>query len=424
MRLTVCALFLVMSGCLCAPNPKAPVDIMALLYNTGNKLGPRQTQLETIGNVAALKGSVVNLVGGASITLDSQNPLQQQLTSASTANDVANAFYTARGSEVHANLIDKAGILWPGDFHSWAMVTTYWNFEQAFKYYTRIYDGESTDELAGADVLYWAAFKNVDLPAERQDVFDNALYYPPVKAFVVVPFKDFVDGIPASMNLGIVGHEFAHRVFVIKAYGDQPLPVHLGVWQGEPLNIMKSVDEGLADFHGYGVTCITSGGPGCSTQYLLPTFGEEVAEPRDFSRSMETCMSSGLRTALQGPSDAFIASGFQYKLGTIIAAALYQAANKGGKLEIMQKALIRSYDHESNVTPGFRQEITANLNASEKFTLEKVAGIILSHITDPDLKRLTCNELWGRLDLANSTERPIPFCPNTSLRDSTCPPVP
>lgn len=420
MRLPVAFFCLIALGC--APNPQAPVNIMALLYNNANKLGPRQTTLDTVQNVTALKGSVVNLVGSGGITLDPMDARQQNLLSLSD-DELKDTLFTSRGGDVHANLIDKGGVLWPGDFHSWAMVTTYWNFEQAFLYFNKIYDGEKTDHLAGASVLYWGNYTNLNIADPAQQLLtDNVIYYSPIRVFVVAPFQ-LLQKVPVSLNVGIVGHEFAHRVFNQKAYGDKAVPPQLG-WEGAPLNILKSFDEGLADFHGYGVTCVAKDGPGCSTKFLLASFSEEIATRRDFSRSTDTCMSVELRTAINNLDSAtFIGQGKIYDLGTLVAASLYQAANKGGKVEIMQKALIKAYDDPATQTPGFRQIFDANLSTSEKISLELMSDVIISHITDPDLKRLTCNELWDRLDLQPS-QIPLPHCPPTSNRGTVCPPLP
>jgi hypothetical protein len=330
---------------------------------------------------------------------------------------------------VRADLIDKSGVLWPADFHSWNMVTAYWNFEQAFLYFQNVYDGAPTDDLEGARILYWVDYENLAIgdPAQ-QKLTDNALYYSPLQAFLLAPYDDSLQAVPIPMNLGIIGHEYAHRVFNQKAGGDAAVPPFLS-WQGEALNIAKSMDEGFADFHGYGVTCTSadSGGPGCDTAFLEPSFGDAtVVKDRDFSLE-DKCMTVELRTALTtlGTGD-FIAQGQQYKVGTLFAASLYQAANKGGKVELMQKALVASYDDETNATPGFKQVFDANLNSPQKITLEKMADVILSHITDPDLKRLTCNELWERLNLTIPTpDSSLTNCPNTSMRGSmNCPVLP
>src|SRR5262245_36517636 len=153
MRLPVLLVLLV--GC--APNPKAPVSVMALLPNLAGKLGPKQSQLDTIQNVVGLQGSAVKFLGNASIVFDSTDPAQANLGSLSD-DQLQDALYRSRGTSVEANLIDKGGVLWPADFHSWNMVSAYWNFEQSFLYFQRIYDGAKTDALAGAPVLYWCGY--------------------------------------------------------------------------------------------------------------------------------------------------------------------------------------------------------------------------------------------------------------------------
>jgi hypothetical protein len=422
MRFLIACLIVVAVSC--APNPSAPVSVMALLYGSNNKLGPQQTQLTTISSVVKLQGAVVNFVGGAGITLD-PNDMQQQNLLGLTDQQLIDALYTSRGGDVHANLIDKAGVLWPADFHSWSMVTTYWNFEQAFLYFNKIYGGEKTDHLAGAQVLYWGAYTNLAIadPAQ-QTLTDNIIYYSPVRAFVVAPFQ-LLQKVPVSMNLGIVGHEFAHRVFNQKAYGDHAVPPQLG-WEGAPLNILKGLDEGLADFHGYGVTCVAKNGPGCSTRFLAASFDDEtLVSNRDFSRGAQDCMTEELRTAIINlDSSTFVGQGKEYDLGTLFAASLYQAANKSGKLEIMQEALISAYDDSTSQTPGLRQVLDANLSTSEKVTLELLSDVLISHVTDPALKAQVCSELWDRLDLHWDQLPTATHCPTTATRGMTCTPLP
>ena len=33
-------------------------------------------------------------------------------------------------------------MLWPADFHTWNMVSAYYNFERSYEYFNDIYDGE------------------------------------------------------------------------------------------------------------------------------------------------------------------------------------------------------------------------------------------------------------------------------------------
>jgi len=430
----------------CAPNPSAPVSIMAMLYDQTNTLGPQQTTLSTIQSISSMSGSVATLYGGAEILLDPMNA-QQQMPTGLSPDQLASAFYASRGGAVTADLIAKGPVLWPADFHSWNMTTLYWNFEQAWLYFQKVYlTDPSFDLLQDATVLYWADYKDLSITDPTlQDATDNAFFYSPLDAFVIVPFSNdsCTSGsldetqepgclVPIAMNTGIIGHEYSHRVFNYKAGGQAPYPVYLdSSWSGTPLNLVKSMDEGFADFHGYGVTCSSAAnnGPGCNTRFLAPSFGTaQVVTDRDFSL-LDKCMTVELRTEITTQStDEFVAQGNQYKLGTIFATSLYQAANKSGKLEIMQEALVAAYDDSTPATPGFNQIFEANDAMPENITLEMLSDVILSHITDPALATQVCNELWERLDLQvpdDGSVVPSAHCPTTSLRGSVnCQPLP
>jgi hypothetical protein len=415
--------------CACGPNPAAPVKVMALLYKSG-RLQPQQTELSTLASLTALKGTAAELVGGASVVIDPTDPAQRDL-SALTQSQLEDALYRDRGGDVRGDFVEKASFYWPADFHTWNMVTTYWNLEETFLYFQRIYDGASTELLRSPRVLYWGNYKNLGIAdPDRQDAKDNALYFAPLQAFILTPW-DALQKVPLAMNLGVIGHEYGHRVFAQKALGN--IPVHPAValngpWAGPALNQVKGLDEGLADLHGWGVTCVAKDGRGCTTRFLDASFDvPSLVDKRDFSRAQpgENCMTEELRTAIQNQlTGVFLSLGKEYELGTLFAAALYQAANKAGEVEAMQKAIIKAYDDTSTATPGLQQMFDAYLSNPEKVTLEALSDVILSHITSPNLQRLACNELWERLDL-HPEDRPLAHCPSTSLRGTaSCPVLP
>jgi len=413
----------------CGPNVQPPVKIMALLYSNAGKLQPTETQLDTVANITALKGNVINMVGGGALFIDAEDPAQRGITDQSTDQQVYDAFVKSRGGAVHANLVDKSGVLWPADFHSWAMVTTYWNFEQAYKYYVRAYDGDDVGVrlLEGAEVLYWGDFR-IFQAKEPQSV-DNMLYFPPTRQFLVTPFRDF-QRVPASMNLGIVGHELGHRVWVQKVYGNEVLPTALRQ-VGRPLNIIRSFDEGIADFHGYGVTCLTVGGPRCATNFLEATFDEETSrrltpnlpspKTRDFSRPEFTCMTRDLKSSLELPNADFEGNSGQYKVGTLIAAALFNASEPINMTEVVQKSLITAYTDETSGNPGLKQVFLSGLQTADNVTLERVSDVIIGHMPQgTELQRRVCTELVDRLKLDRTK---LTKCPATAMTGMTCPPI-
>jgi hypothetical protein len=405
--------FLILAAC--QPITTTPVKVMAIVPSATANYETRQIELTTVTSIANLKGTVVNLVGGARVEIDPNDP---QLNGVTTPEQLADVLQKDKGGDVRANFIDKAGILWPADFHSWAMVTTYFNYEQAFKYYQQIYDGKPTTELLGTRVLYFASYK--DLSAADVEIKDNAIFFSPVQAFLVLPFER-LQKIPLSLNIGVVGHEFGHLVFNRKAFGGAaiPAPFNTGGWTLEPFNLLKSLDEGLADFHGFGVTCVAPG-PGCRPDFLADSFSETtVVEERSMANPRH-CMTKELRNALTNLEPAaFLNAGMHYRVGTLIATALYQAAVPVGKVEILQKALISAYD-DPQLKPGFKQLING---AEADFTPEEVTNAIAAHITDLDLKKRVCTELTDHLQL-NCPSFPcalMPDCGDKPTAGKTCP---
>ncbi len=411
----------------CGPNPKAPVKVMALIPDEAGSFQTTQVELTTVANMVTLKGDVVTMVGSTKVVIDANDPVQQ--LNGGIANMTDDQRYEVivkdKGGDVRAHYVDRSGVLWPADFHTWNLVTTYYNFERSYAYFNGIYDGVDPKELRPMRVHYWA-----DVQLNSPSLTDNILYLSFVKSFVVTPFLTN-QLIPLSMNIGVVGHETAHRVFNFKALSNEGIHPALGTWSLEAFNLLKSLDEGLADFHGFSVTC---GEPaGCRPNFLAISLSDSrTVGFRNVGRQ-DACMDEPLRTAFQNfTQQQWVSAPELYKVGNIIAASLYQAGNKSGKLGILQKALIKAYDDEAATSPGLRQLITKNLNTPAKFTQELVVDTIAAHVTDPELKKLVCQEFSSRMQLRCGSWPCIvdglpsmPNCPATARRDNTiCPAIP
>jgi hypothetical protein len=410
----------------CAPNPQAPVSVMVLAPNPqGGAYETRQQTLTSVASLVNLKGAVVELLGGARVEINPNDPEVTGLPATATPEQLISAFLKNKGGDVRGNFIERSRVFWPADFHTWNMATTFWNFEQAYAYWQGVYNGAPTDALLGAKVLYFGSY--VDPSTGNDELKDNALWLPQVRAVLVAPFATF-QKIPLSINLGVIGHEYAHRVFNLEAYAGQLLPDPLISWQDKGLafNLLKAVDEGIADFHGFGVTCLSDWG--CRSSFLDVSIDSPSYVALRNLADPGKCLSADLRTAAMTQSSAkWVGESNHYKLGTILAASLYQASEPVGKRGVLQKSLLLSYNDDRAQSPGFRQVFSTLSDTPQNFTLEKVAEVLLSHVTDPDLQRRLCNELLDRLSLvcgepvAGRSCAAVPSCPNTSVRGSQCP---
>ncbi|MFT3709428.1 MAG: hypothetical protein QM817_17460 [Archangium sp.] len=412
----------------CGPNPKPPVKVMAMVPDESGAFTTTQVELTTVGNMTSLSGDVIKLVGGTRVVLDPNDPTQQINGGIQNMPDDQRYDILVRdkGGDVRGHYVDKSGVLWPDDFHTWNMVTTYYNFERSYKYFANIYDGVDPKELRPMRVLYWSdVYLNSTTP-----LVDNALYLSFVKSFAVAPFKN-EQLIPLPMNIGVVGHEVSHRVFNYNALSDQGIHPALGTWSLQAFNWLKSLDEGLADFHGYSVTCLEAAG--CRPNFLALSLSDSRTVSFRNVGNAAACMDDALRTSFQNTvQNEWVSSPNLYKVGNLVAVSLFQAGNKTGKIEVLQKALITALDDESATTPGIRQLIEANKGdaalGQRNFTPEAVVDIIAAHITDPDLKKQVCTEFSTHMQL-RCGQWPctvdgiaaMPNCPSTARRENTCP---
>ncbi len=224
-----------------------------------------------------------------------------------------------------------------------------------------------------------------------------------------------------------MSHEYAHLVFNKKVYDGRRLPDPIVVWGGispsPGANLIKALDEGLADLHGYGVTCHSA--TGCDPAFLRTSFDDKLTNDRDLSKP-DRCMDVFLRDQLNNTGlSQFSGQGLQYKLGSILASALYQAGEGTGQRDVLLRAIVSAYSDETTNNPGLKQLIAISLNDQSKFNLVSVSAVIINHITDKPLKTAVCNELIDHLQVpADQLVGAGLPCPAAAQGGTTCPRLP
>lgn len=395
----------------CSPNPNPPV-VMVLRPSDGGDLATSQVELQTVVDLTTLKGTATDFVGGAQVLIDRNSAVYRPSLGPGSDQAFSITAMKSTGIPVHASFIDQSGVLWPADFHSWNMVTAFYNFERSFLYFRALYGAKEPMELHSMRVLYWPEVTYED----EKPWVDNVLFLSLIKSFVLVRFED-LQRVPLAMNIGTIGHEVAHRVFNFKALADSALNPALGWQQVQSFNLLKSIDEGFADFHGYGVTCKEPSG--CLSAFLKGSIPDANADARDFTRG-DLCLDDVTLRELQSSSGWIGPGGKMYTYGTLWASALYHGANRTAGVQAMgdlQKSLIAAYDDQTSGKPGMRQLIGTG-DAPGSFTPEAVADVILNHISDDNLKAKVCTEMLTRLRLDRTSMK---FCPAGSAIEK-CPP--
>ena len=393
--------------CACAPSPQPPVQVMALVRSggSGGTYQPTQVALRTVTDPVALEGAVARLIGGARIDMDPADPLLALNGGNLSDAQLEQVFVKEEGRSPRANFVSKDGVLWPADFHTWNLATTYYNFEQAFDHFQAV--GVPGATLGQVPVYYFPDFRLRELSPQPQR--DNALYFSPVRAFLVLPF-DELQATPLSINQAIVAHEYAHLVWTREVMGGAALPPVFGRWTTTAavnVNILKSLDEGLADFHAFAASCRTAFG--CDTRFMASSFSEAQADARDISRQ-DLCLTEGLRNTLQSLGvNEFTGRSFHYAVGSAIASSLYHAGAGPEDWEQLSGALVSAY--QSTDPRGLYELINENLETPQNFSLEASLDVLLAHISAPDLRTKVCSQFLGRLRVAREH---MPSCPGTS----------
>ncbi len=401
--------------CACAPSPEPPVQVMALVRSggSGGTYQPTQVALRTVTDTVALEGAVARLIGGARIDVDPRDPLLQLNGGNLTDEQLLQVFLKEPGRSPRAHFVSKDGVLWPADFHTWNLVTTYYNFEQAFDHFQAV--GVPGGTLGQVPVYYFPDFRLREVSARPQQ--DNALYFSPVKAFVVLPFEE-LQATPLSINGGIVAHEYAHLIWSREVMGDAALPQVFGRWTTTAsvnVNILKSLDEGLADFHAYAASCRTAFG--CDPRFMSSSFNEAQADARDISRQ-DLCLTDGLRNTLVTLGvNEFTGRSFHYAVGSALASSLYHAGSGPEDWEQLSGNIVSAY-RDTDVR-GLAELINENLESPQNFSLEAALDVLLAHIPSPELRTKVCSQFLGRLRVAREH---MPHCPGTAAAAQTgCP---
>lgn len=401
-------------GAGCGPQKTAPVKAMALIQTNQGVFAPKEVSLETVTDIVALNGTAAQLIGGAKIVLNFSDPIIVATGGNLTDDQIKQVFVKSPGAPPRAAYVEKNGVLWPTDFHTWNMVSMYYNFEQAFKYFqaTRV----AEQEIASPTVYYTPYFAFAGGSGPEMEQKDNTLFCAPIKAFAILPW-DQLQQVPLAMNQGVIAHEYSHWVFDRKVYSGRAFPEALAAWSGRPqVNVLKSLDEGLADFHAYGASCHSVAG--CNTRWIEPSVGQAVADDRDISKTR--CIDLSLAQAVGTFSnDMFLQQGLEYRLGTIIAATLYQTSKRvPDSLDTVEQAVVASYSDANGTSPGMEQILINNLTNPGNVTVETLLNAVMSHTPALEVRTEMCNRFLDQLKLNPAL---MPACPNTAVGGTDCP---
>jgi hypothetical protein len=423
----VAALALLVS---CAPDPKAPVKVVVLVYDHAGRYQPQTVELTTPTDLVALGGPVARIVGGASFDLSAKG--LAGVPADATLQQVLKAATKDEGSTVRVSYLERDGVLVPADFHSLNIATTYYNFERAFSFFQSV--GGLAVESFGTPTVYYFP----KLVEETDPEKDNAAFASLFFSFLILPF-DQLQQVPLAINAGVIGHEYSHAVFNYRVFSKAALPFPYSEWnngdfEASPgLNLLLSLDEGIADTFGTGITCSKDlatcdatffgeslpldhaqerclEGPGCELHCL-----SQMARPPTDSRD-------SLADVLANKDATRFANLYKYQVGSVLAGALWRAASDrnvtaeltaGGARRAMFTTLYKALAGGADGSSGLRELVQAARTDQTRFRLDSSDGdqgvldAIVASSVNATLKTALCRAFLDRFNLAASA---IPSC--------------
>lgn len=398
----------------CAPDKKAPVDTVVLVFNYGQRAyEPRKVTLNSVQDITALKGAAANLVGGARFAINSTDPA---ILAATTEEELAKAVTKDPGHDVQASYIENEGTLIPADFHSLNMVTSYYNVERAYDFFNKV-GSLKADQFGTPNIYYFAAFQQ-----EGRDESDNAMFMPLSKGILVLPFAE-LQTIPLAINLGVVGHEYSHAIMNYRVHGKQAFPQVPMSWVSEPgatpgANLLYSLDEGSADVFGTGITC-TPDLVTCDPEFIGSSLASDftdtrrVDKPHCYNLEIDGFLSV---QSFSGFQQSCAPYGCTYKLGSVFSSAVWRASTdaeviaKLGPGEARKQVFQALWNAQgggggSTALVSWR-ELIANAATNQlefslkaKGTRPSVLDAVVEGATDPLVAKALCSAFMDRFGL-------------------------
>ena len=385
--LPLLALTLALALAACGPDP-GPVDMAVLAPDpvTG-AYRLEVVRIETLEDVTALRGAAATPIGGASLSFD-----PEALEGVDTEAEFRARVIRDAGGPVEAQFVERDGVLWPVDFHTLNLATAYRNFEVARRY--ALARGlDPVGPLTGMPFYYFPEFRWDGGP-----MADNAAYLPHLESFVLLPFV-VLQEVPLPMNLGVIAHEYGHAIFGATARGSAFLPRYTA-WAPDSAGnrLLGVLEEGFADAWGAGAT----GDP----NYLAHSFPFARAAARDIDEfwPQDHCYSPAAFEADLAAARRCSDGGErywahrQYRLGTVIAAALWRAGEEPGTgYDRVMDAVLASY---AAVGPSSLAAAMAGDPSGDSFgDLAVPARALVAGAPDEPTRLALCRVLGERLGL-------------------------
>lgn len=227
------------------------------------------------------------------------------------------------------------------DFDSLQYLTLFHNFERAWDFAEDIGDASTATSEKSLVGFYSSVSLNDELPVPLQ-TSDNAAYVTFIDAWMTFRMFLVQEGVPFSMNGGVIAHELHHRVFFHNVFRGEAFDSWRAWVTSDEVtragNLIKGLDEGLADLFAVGLTRDL----GFMGHSLRGAFEEqaafrdldgELAAALTYDDLLSSLLPQGLQEhcgfATEVGQDLYALGQFNfYCAGTLVARALWEGAGE------------------------------------------------------------------------------------------------
>ena len=280
-------------GCV-EPTMSGEVSVRVVAPNADYSAYALRTEaVENVVDVHQLHHEKFRFLGGGMLRGDEMesflssetNPRQFAVKTRSGFKQSINPYLEVRDGVVHGKEFDSMMAL-----TAFAGMAPIWDW-----YEKQIGDSSVATQEPGFVVFYGDIVPSVWLPVPLVQM-DNAVYLAGVDVWMIFPVGN-QEGVPYAMNRGVLAHEFHHRIFfqnvwataaferwksLLSATGD------MSSEEQRSLNLLRALDEGLADIHAIGYTGnIRFMEPSFSSEHLQGPI-KEVLEAERIRRNIES----------------------------------------------------------------------------------------------------------------------------------------
>jgi hypothetical protein len=362
--------------CACGGDLTSPFSAVAITYDVPNqKFKLAQVRLNTLTSLRHLRGSAGVVRAGGKVRVSSP----AALVSGATVDSLRASFIKGQPAEVEISWSVLGDIVYPDDFASLELLSTYYNMEKA---------RAELASLGLTSLPVRTIIAHADLANENgvSPLPDGELYYAPMATFFA-PATTPQQAVPPAFNLGAVVHALGHQAVEELVWGGAPLPAPEGGTDSRAKHIARSLAEGVGDYLGVAI----SDDPHWFDHSLQ-------LEPAERALDQIHCSSPDMLDAL--PVDDSVAPYDPYPLGSVIASALWEEA---------------SATTTQNTSRGVLTALTdLGTRAASGLTLPVILDTLAAHAPD-DQRAGLCGIFLNRFQQMGIKPTDLPSCGKAPL---------